>query len=545
MPTFTSRYCFWIAHLIRTLFLLTTACVFIGTSSAAEPIDGDTLLKGGRVFDGSSGAAFVGNVAIRGDRIVAVGEFEVGKFQLVLDCEGLVVAPGFIDLHNHSDDQIIEPETRGCVNYLMQGCTTIVTGNCGYGPVDVAEYYAKINAAGAGVNVAHLLPQGSLRADVMGPADRAPTADELQRMRTLAEKAMQDGAWGMTTGLIYVPGASTKTDELIEIAKVVSAHNGFYASHIRDEGTGLLGAVQEALDIGKGAQLPVHISHFKSNGIDAWGLIRRAAEMIEQARNEGQVVTADQYPYIASSTSLSAILLPRWARAGGKDEMLQRLDDPEQGKAIRESVIAELEERGERSPIQIGRYEAKPEWVGQKVHEIAKTENRPAVDIVLEIVRNGDAGAVSFGMTEEDVRFGMQLPWVATASDGRAYLPGADKPHPRSYGTFPRKIGHYAIREQVIPLAKAIRSCSSLPAEILGLSNRGRLQSGLVADVTVFDPQTFQDTADFASPHRYTTGIIHVFVAGQPAVFNGVPTGALFGRALNRQKTAEEAAATK
>ncbi|TWU05228.1 D-aminoacylase [Symmachiella macrocystis] len=518
------------------LLLLLLGYLAIGTLPAAEPIDGDILLKGGTVFDGSGSPGLVGDVALRGNRIVAVGTFEVGEFPLVIDCNGLVVAPGFIDLHNHSDEQIVEPETRGCVNYLMQGCTTIVTGNCGFGPVNVGEYYSKINSSGAGVNVAHLLPQGSLRADVMGLADRAPTDDELQRMRALAEQAMQDGAWGMTTGLIYVPGASTKTDELVEIAKVIAAHQGFYASHMRDEGTGLLGAVQETLEIGKQAQLPVHVSHFKSNGIDAWGLIRRAAEMIEQAQAEGQKITADQYPYIASSTSLSAILFPRWVRAGGKEVMVKRLDDPEKSEEIRELVIETLKERGERAPVQIGRYKPKPDWVGRKVHEIAQAENRPAVEIVYEIVRNGDADAISFGMNEEDVRFGMQLPWVATASDGLAYLPGADKPHPRSYGTFPRKIGHYAIQEKVIPLAQAIRSCSSLPADILGLADRGRLQPGLVADIVVIDPQTFRDTADFSAPHRYATGIKYVYVAGKPAVFDGAPTGALAGRALNRRE---------
>lgn len=503
---------------------------------AAQAVDADVLLKGGTIFDGTGTPGQVGNLAIRGNKIVAVGTFDIGEIPLVLDCQGLIIAPGFIDLHNHSDAQIVEPATRGCVNYLTQGCTTIVTGNCGFGPVDVAGYYKKINESGAGVNVAHLLAQGSLRADVMGAADRAPTDKEMQQMRTLAEKAMQDGAWGMTTGLIYVPGASTKTAELVEIAKIVAAHQGFYASHIRDEGTGLLAAVQEALDIGTQAKLPVHVSHFKSSGIDAWGLIRRAAEMIQKARDSGQIATADQYPYIASSTSLSAILLPRTARAGGKKEMVKRLNDPVQGQRIREQVIETLEQRGDRAPVQIGRYKAKPAWVGRHVLEIARAEKRPAVDIVFEIIRNGDAAVVSFSMTEEDVRFGMQLPWVATASDGRAYLPGADKPHPRSYGTFPRKISHYAIKEGVISLAHAIRSSTSLPADILGLKNRGRLQPGTFADVVVFDPKQFHDTATFKKPHQYTAGTKYVFVSGKPALFDGVPTGALAGRALNHQE---------
>ncbi|MCA9068057.1 MAG: amidohydrolase family protein, partial [Planctomycetaceae bacterium] len=316
-----------------------------GASALAEPIDADVLLQGGTIVDGTGKPGYPGDVAIKGNKIVGVGKLELGKVALTVDCKGLVIAPGFIDLHNHSDRQVIDPQTSGLVNYLTQGCTTIVTGNCGAGPVDVEEYHRKLAEAGVGANIAHLLPQGSLRSSVMGTALRDPSNEELEEMKRLTKKAMQDGAWGMSTGLIYVPGTYAKTEELIEIAKVVSQNNGIYASHIRNEGTNLLAAVDEALRIGKEAELPVHISHFKYSGRDAWGLVRRAVEQIETARAQGQVATADQYPYIASSTSLDATIIPTWALAGGRKALIERLDDPKQGARIRQTMTENLKKR--------------------------------------------------------------------------------------------------------------------------------------------------------------------------------------------------------
>jgi N-acyl-D-aspartate/D-glutamate deacylase len=296
--------------------------------AADDPINADIVLAGGTLVDGSGAETMVGDVAIRGGKIVAVGKFARGTVGEVIDCQGMIVCPGFIDLHNHSDRPIVDPQTRANTNYLTQGCTTVVTGNCGSGPVDVAKYFEKIDQAGAGTNIIHLLPQGSLRSQVFGSARRAPTSDELKKMQELADKAMLDGAYGMSTGLIYVPGTYCETDELVEIAKVVASHGGLYASHIRNEGTGLLDAVSEALEIGRRAGLPVHVSHFKASGREAWGSLRAAAELIEKARQQGQKATADQYPYVASSTSLEAMVIPSWAREGGSKQLIKRLDDP-------------------------------------------------------------------------------------------------------------------------------------------------------------------------------------------------------------------------
>ncbi|MDA1164753.1 MAG: amidohydrolase family protein, partial [Planctomycetota bacterium] len=397
-----------------------------------------------------------------------------------------------------------------------------------------------IDEHGAGVNVAHLLAQGSLRGDVIGNTLRKPTTEEQAKLEELADNAMRDGAWGMSTGLIYVPSSYASTEELIAIAKVVSRHGGIYASHIRGEGTGLLTSVEEALQIGREASLPVHISHFKSSGRDAWGLVRQAAANIAEARRAGQPVTADQYPYIASSTSLAATLLPSWAREGGQDELVKRLDSDESGPRLRDILTESIKNRSDGDAVRIARYSPRKDWVGLSLLQIAKKEKRDTLEIALEVFRGGGAQIVNFSMNEDDVRHIMAIDWVATASDGRAYLPGADKPHPRNYGTFARKIGYYSLQEKVLTVEQAIRSATGLPADILGLKDRGYLRNKLAADIAVFDPTTFRDAATFSEPHQYSQGLRYVFVNGMPALVNGSATGALAGRSLRHISSAAE-----
>lgn len=526
--------------IFRCLLLTLVLVSGIAARATGEVISADVVLSGGTIVDGSGSPGIVGDVAIRDGLIVGVGHLDEIDAAWTIDCSGLVVCPGFIDLHNHSDRQVVKPETRAVVNYVTQGCTTIVTGNCGSGPVNVGNYYSQIDEHGAGVNVAHLLPQGSLREDVIGNTLREPTEVELRKLTQLADKAMSDGAWGMSTGLIYVPSSYADTDELITIAKVISSHGGIYASHIRGEGTGLLKSIDEALQIGREGGLPVHISHFKSSGRDAWGLVRRAAANIAEARKSGQVVTADQYPYIASSTSLGATLLPAWAREGGRKALLARLEDKTTGSRLKGIITTAIQNRSEGDAVRIARYSPRKEWVGLSLLQISRKENRDSLDIALEIFRGGGAQIVNFSMSEDDVRHIMAIDWVATASDGRAYLPGADKPHPRNYGTFARKIGYYSLNENVLSLEQAIRSATGLPAEILGMNDRGYLRKDLAADIAVFDPEEFRDAATFSEPHQYCQGLRYVFVNGKPALVKGSPTGALAGRALRHTSTGSE-----
>lgn len=509
-------------------------------TALSEPVDADLLLVGGTLHIGDGSPGVVGDVAIHDERIVAVGKFEHGEIKQRLNCEGLVVSPGFIDLHNHSDRPVTRKATRAVTNYLAQGCTTIVTGNCGSGPVDVNKYYATLDEHGIGVNVAHLLPQGSLREDVMNSERREASDEELSRMKELADKAMQDGAWGMSTGLIYVPSSYADTAELTQIAQVVAKHNGIYASHIRGEGTGLLKAVQEAMEIGENAGLPVHISHFKSSGQESWGLVRVAIEMIEKQRAAGQVVTADQYPYIASSTSLGAIFIPAWARAGSRKQMLERMNDEESKQRIHDAINRKLTSTDQGQRIQIARHRPQPGWAGRRLKEIADELGISPFDLIMQIERDGGASVVNFGINEDDVRVVMQKSWVATASDGSSRLPSDEMPHPRSYGTFSRKIGYYSVREEVIPLEQAIRSSSGLPADILGMTDRGYLRVGQWADIAIWNRDKLIDKATFDAPHQYSEGIEYLLVNGTPAIWQGDVTGALAGKPLRHSADASQ-----
>jgi N-acyl-D-aspartate/D-glutamate deacylase len=500
--------------------------------AAADPVEADLVLKGGTVFDGTGRPGQVGDVAVKGDKVVAVGAFAVAGNPKVVDCAGLVVAPGFIDLHTHSDNPLQDAKTRANLSYAFQGMTTAVTGNCGGGPVNVAEFFQKLEQGGVGCNVIHQVPHNSVRRQVMGNVNRPPTADELAKMKDLVDRGMRDGAFGMATGLIYNPGTYCKTDELIELSRVVAKHGGHYASHIRDEGAGLLDAVREAITIGRDAGVPVHISHIKASGRANWGKAADAVGLIRQARAAGQKVTADQYPYPASSTGLSAMVVPARYREGSNADFVKRLDDPEQGPRLKAAIEQLLEGRNGGQSIRIASYSRKPAWQGKDLVAIADMEKRPVIDVALEILRNGGASAVSFGMSEEDVRLYMKQPWVATASDGSSKVPDKTVPHPRSYGTFPRKIGRYAIDEQVIPLEQAVRSSSGLPADILRLTDRGYLKPGQFADVVVFDPKTFRDTATYDQPHQYATGVRLLLVNGQAVIEGGAATNKLPGRVL-------------
>jgi N-acyl-D-amino-acid deacylase len=509
--------------------------LFLLLSLAADPVPADVVIKNAAIHDGSGKAGYVGDVAIAGDKILEVGKVQVAGSPRVIDGTGLVVAPGFIDLHTHCDSGVVDAATRLNKCYLTQGVTTVVTGNCGAGPWDVKDFYAKLDKNGVGTNVAHLVPHNAVRTKVMGNANREPTEDELHQMEKLVEAGMKDGAWGMATGLIYTPGTYAKTDELIALAKVVAKSHGIYASHIRHEDVRLLDGIGEALTIGREAKLPVHVSHIKASGKKAWGLSADAIALIKKAKADGQEVTADQYPYVASSTSLAATLVPTRFRDGTAKEYKARLDDPEKGAQIRKAVEVALAGRDGGKSIVIARYRPNTKWQGKNLAAIAEAEKKDAADIVMEIEKAGGASVVNFGMSEEDVQLYMKQPWVATASDGSVQMPGDTVPHPRSYGTFPRKIGRYSIQDEVIPLEQAIRSASGLPADILRLTDRGYLKPGLIADVVVFDPKAFRDVATFDKPHQFATGVKYLFVNGKSAIDGGECKDVLAGKPLRKK----------
>jgi N-acyl-D-amino-acid deacylase len=523
----------------RGVALLLIVALTLACGWPAWAVEVDVLLRGGVLYDGTGSEPTTGDVAIRGGEIVAVGRVDVDAAGRSIDCTDMVIAPGFIDLHTHCDGGITRRTKRLNLNYLTQGCTTVVTGNCGGGPIRVGAFLDRIDRQGAGTNVAHLVPHGSVRRAVMGSANRAPNADELERMKDLVDAGMREGAWGMSTGLIYVPGTYARTDELIELAKVVASHGGIYASHIRDEADGLLESVREVIQIGRSANLPVHISHFKVVGKPNWGLVRQAAALVEEARRSGLKVTADQYPYIATSTSLTDTLLPAVEVPGGRNDLAKRMkEDPDLDRTVRELVARRL---ARSARVAIAASKNFPQMAGKGLREIAAERNVDPVDLALEIHDGGGASVVNFSLAEDDVRYVMALPWVATASDGGTWLPNPNVcPHPRNFGTFPRKIGRYTRVENVISLAHAIRSATGLPADILGLADRGYLRPGYCADVVVFDPAELIDRATFQEPQQYSSGVRYLFVAGQLAIQDGGPTGALAGRALRLKRAQDE-----
>jgi N-acyl-D-amino-acid deacylase len=515
------------------LSLTLTACLFL--PAQADAVDADVVLRNATLLDGSGAAGRTADLAIKGDRIVAVGAFKWQGTPRLLDCTGLVIAPGFIDLHTHSDTALTLPATAPNLNYLTQGVTTAVTGNCGSGPIDVAGYFDKMEKVGIGSNVIHQVPHNAVRAKVMGNANRDASAKELEQMEALVDKGMRDGAWGLSTGLIYTPGTYCKTEELIALAAIAHKHGGFYASHIRNEGVGVFKAIEEILAICRRVGLRVHISHIKVSGRSVWGKAPDVIALVRRARKEGLEVTADQYPYSASSTSLAAMVIPAKWREGTSKDFLKRVDDPLLGPKLRAAIAEEMEGRAGAKTLRIASFAPKREWQGKDLDAIAKLEKMDLVDLVLEIEKKGGAAVVSFGMHEEDVRLFMKETYVATASDGSSQAPGDTVPHPRNYGTFPRKIGKYALEDKVISLEQAVRSASGLPADILRLPKRGYLKEGYFADIVVFDPKTFRDVATYDEPHQYSPGVRYLFVNGVLTIGDGRYTGARAGRVLRHE----------
>jgi len=491
----------------------------------------DLLLRGGQVIDGSGAAPIAADIGIRGDRIAFVGDSAKLRVRAArtVDMTGLIVAPGFIDPHAHVLEDLSDSARNANECYLMQGVTTVITGNDGQGPLQSGATLAKWAQQGIGTNAALYIGQGTVRGEVMGMSDAAPGAEQIGRMKALVQRGMHDGAIGMSTGLYYAPGSYAKTEEVIEMAKVAAAAGGVYDSHLRDEDSytiGLLGAVREAIAIAREAKIPVHISHIKALGPEVWGQSAQVIELIRQARADGLQVTADQYPYTASGSSVTASLVPRWAEVGGNSALLARIGDASVRPRLTEEMEQNLKRRGGPESLLIIS-DRDPSLTGKTLLAIAAEKKQSPIEAALEIIKGGGAGVASFNMSEADIENFMKQDFVMTGSDG-------SQGHPRKYGTFPRKLRLYVYEKKVVTLPFAIRASSALAAETLHLADRGLLRGGYFADVIAFDPATVTDRATYEHPDLLATGVKYVIVNGKIAVDGGKYTGALAGRALRR-----------
>jgi N-acyl-D-amino-acid deacylase len=521
---------------------LLAALWFLGAAPLAAQ-DGarhDLLLAGGTVIDGTGAAGRRLDVAIRGDRIVAMApSLPRANAARVIDVTGRIVAPGFLDLHAHLEPLLQLPLMESA---LRQGVTFALGGPDGGSPLPLAPYLDSVRRTGIGLNVGYQVGHNDVRRTVMQMDARAPTADELARMRRLVAEAMGQGAFGLSTGLLYLPGTYSNVEEVIALAQVASDSGGIYTSHLRLEGIGLLDGVGEALEIGRRARIPVVLTHHKAVGRQMWGQSVRTLAMVDSARAAGTDVMLDQYPYTATHTGIG-VLVPSWAMAGGTAEFRRRVADP----ALRDSILAGivfniLNDRGggDLARVQFSRVPWDRTLEGRTLGDWADRRGLPRTPangaaLVLEAMLNGGGNAIYHVLDEGDVRRIMAHPMTMIASDGRLSQPGDGHPHPRAYGTFPRVLGEYVRAQGVLSLPQAIHKMTQMPARRLGLADRGVLREGAVADVVVFDAATVQDASTFAEPHQYPVGIEVVLVNGQVAVEGGRATGVRAGRVITRR----------
>ena len=494
----------------------------------------DTILQGGRVVDGTGAPAREADVAIRGGLIAAVGDLGGAVAETTLDVTGLYVSPGFIDTHSHAGPGLATEERSHGEPLLAQGLTTVVINPDGGGPVDLAEQRAGLEEHGLGVNVAQLIGHGSVRGRVLSSDNRAPTDAELNQMQEMVRAAMETGSWGLSSGTFYTPGSYSENSELIELARVAAEFGGVYTSHIRDESNytiGVVAAVEEVIDVSRQTGITGVVTHIKALGPPVWGASAAIVERIDAARAEGLSVYADQYPYLASATGLSAALLPRWSQAGGNEAFAERVADPETQARIREAMAENLARRGGADRIQFRRFTEDPSIEGRLLSDVAAERSEDPIDTALELIIRGGPSIVSFNMSEEDLLRLMTQEWTMTSSDGDLPQFGVGVPHPRSYGAFPRKIGKYVFEDGVMTLEAAVRTMTSLPAEVMGMEDRGRIEEGMVADLVVFSDY-FKDNATFTEPHQLSSGVVHLFVAGEAAIANAGFTGVRAGRVL-------------
>lgn len=495
----------------------------------------DTVIINARIVDGSGNPWFKGSVAISGGRIAKVGRVDASKAKTVIDAGNNIVAPGFIDVHAHTEDIFGNPKAE---NFIRMGVTSLVTGNCGGSAVDVGEFLSRYGKTPLAVNLGTLIAHGSVRQRILGLNNVQPTPAEQAKMNELVRQGMRDGALGLSTGLIYLPGTFAKTEEVVELAKVAAEQGGVYASHIRDEGMKVVDAVNEAIAIGEKAGLPVQISHFKVSAKTLWGESKTTIGLVEAARARGLEVTVDQYAYTASSTSLD-VRLPSWVTEGGREAGKARLADAETRKKVVKEMKESLKERKFKdfSFAFVASHRANPAFNGKNIAEITQTVRgskkiEQQIEQVLDMYIAGGAQMVYFVMDEGDIKNIMRQPFTMIAADSGVREFGSGVPHPRGYGNNARVLGRYVREMKVITLEDAVRKMTSLPAQTFGLKDRGFIREGFAADIVIFDEKTVIDKSEFAAPHQYAVGFSHVFVNGG-LVFDGSSmTGTMSGRPL-------------
>ncbi|GAC1438369.1 MAG: amidohydrolase family protein [Sediminibacterium sp.] len=496
----------------------------------------DILIKNGRIIDGTGNPWYYGDVAVKDGKILKTGRLAQWQAAKIIDATGLVVAPGFIDVHTHIEGD--EKKNPQASNFIYDGVTTVVTGNCGLSEVNIGRYFSMLDSLKTAINVASLIGHNDIRKAVMGDANRDPGEAEMKQMEAIVEQAMKDGAVGLSTGLIYIPGTYSKTQEVVRLAKVAARYHGVYATHMRDEGDGVVQAIEEALHIGREAKIPVEISHFKLSGQQNWGRSSETIPMIVKAREEGLDVTIDQYPYTASSTSLST-LLPDGILADGQDSINARLARPAIRKEVINYMLQHLKKRklNHFSYPVVASFKADSTLDGKSIEEVnlvkgKKHKAAAEAETIIQMMEQGGAGMIFHGMSDLDVKAIMRYPYNMFASDASIRIFGQGNPHPRGYGTNARVLGKYVRDEKILSLEEAIRRMTSLPAQKFQLKERGLLLEGYAADIVVFDEKTVTDNATYNKPHQYASGFTYVIVNGALTVENSQQNGNRNGKVL-------------
>jgi N-acyl-D-amino-acid deacylase len=516
---------------MKKFILATTGLLFFLASFSQY----DILIRNGKIIDGTGNSWYYGDVAVKDGKIAAIGKLTNASAKKIIDAKGLIVAPGFIDVHAHIENGVFERPTAD--NYIYDGVTTVVTGNCGGSDDDLKKFFWRLDSMKTSINVASLVGHNTIRRLAMGLGNRLATPEEQKKMEGLVAQAMKDGAVGLSTGLIYLPGMYSNTEEVIGLAKTAAAYNGIYASHIRNEENGVVDAINEAINIGKAANIPVQVSHFKVSGPANWGRSKETMSLIEKARKEGFDVTIDQYPYTASSTNLG-IRLPDWALAGGEDSLKRRIADPVLHKQIINEMLAiqKKYKYKDYSYAFVAMHKADTTLNGKNISEINKLKGRKAkskeeAETILDMMVAGGAQMVYHSMNEEDVRYFIKYPFNMVGADG-GVSNGKGYPHPRTYGTNARVLGKYVREEKLISLEEAIRRMTSLAAQKFQLKDRGFLKEGYAADIVIFNENEVADKATFEQPHQFSVGFKYVLVNGKLVIEEGKHNGTKSGTPL-------------